>query len=85
VTIVPIVTGPVGPVPAGANVSLPTAHALADVEVFFDGVPLAAGDVTFVSASQIDIVVPPTATPGSHAVALRSAFTAGPTFELQVT
>ncbi len=85
VTIVPIVTGPGGPVAPGANVSLATAHVLADVEVFFDGVPLAAGDVTFVSASQVDIVVPATAAPGSHAVSLRSAFTAGPAFELQVS
>ncbi len=80
-TVVPAVLGPTGPVAAGATVSLDTAHAGSDVEVFFDGVALDGADVTFVSATQVDIVVPSTAAAGSHEVALRTGRTAGPVFD----
>lgn len=80
-TLAPAVFGPTGPVAAGATVSLDTAHVGTDVEVFFDGVALDAGDVTFVSATQVDIVVPATAVAGAHQVAVRSGRTAGPVFD----
>lgn len=81
VTVVPVVTGPTGAVAAGSTVSLATAHADADVEVFFDGVRLSDVDVTFVSPTQVDIVVPSTAAAGQRTLMLRSAFTAGSAFD----
>ncbi|MGH1491155.1 MAG: DUF4255 domain-containing protein [Acidimicrobiales bacterium] len=81
ITLVPAVTAAPTPGAAGSTVALATTHAGEDVEVFFDGVALDPADVTFVSATQVDIVVPLTAATGMHSVALRSAQTAGPVFE----
>lgn len=81
VTLVPVVLGTAGPVAGGATATLDTAHAAADVEVFFDGVALDPADVTFVSAVRVDIAVPATATPGTHQLALRAGRTAGPVFD----
>ena len=61
--------------------SLTTAHAGTDVEVFLDGVRLADADVTVVGPTQVDVVVPSGTSPGTHRVGLRSAFTAGPELE----
>jgi hypothetical protein len=80
-TLVPAVTGPAGPVAAGANLSLATEHAAPDVEVFVDGVAVPADDVNFVSATQVDIVVPATTSIGPRSLMLRAAHTAGPVFD----
>lgn len=82
ITLVPVVAaGPGAPIPAGATATLTTAHVAADVEVFFDGTALPAGDVTVVSPTQVDITVPPGAGAGPHRIMLRSAFVAGPPFD----
>ena len=82
VTLVPtVVAAPAGAVAAGTTATLTTAHVGADAEVFFDGAPLPAADVTVVSPTQVDITVPVAAAAGPHRIMLRSAFTAGPAFE----
>jgi hypothetical protein len=80
-TLVPAVTGPAGPVAAGANLSLVTEHAAPDVEVFIGGISVPVADVTFVSPTQVDIVVPATTPAGPRPVMLRAAQTAGPIFD----
>lgn len=80
-TLVPAVTGPAGPVAVGASLSLVTEHATPDVKVFFDGAALPDADVTFMSPTQIDIVVPATAASGPRPIMLRAAHTAGPVFD----
>jgi hypothetical protein len=81
VTLVPTVVATSGPVAAGASVTLTTAHVGATADVFLDGVRLDDGDVTVVSPTQIDVVVPAATTAGSHRLMLRSAHTAGPEFD----
>lgn len=80
ITLVPLITGPTGSAARGSTVSLVTAHALADVEVFLDSRSLSTADIAFVSPTRVDIVIPTSATPGPRPLALRSAFTAGPVF-----
>ncbi len=80
-TLVPTVLGTGGAVAAGAVATLNTAHAADDVEVFLDGLAVASTDVTFVSATQVDFVVPASTVAGSHQVGLRAGHTAGPVFD----
>jgi hypothetical protein len=83
VTIVPVITGVVPPAQpvARANVArLSTAHAMPDVEVFYDGVRRPDSDVTFVSPTDVRFVVPTGVAPGNPSLMLRSASTAGPVF-----
>lgn len=80
VTLVPTVLAATGPVAPGATSTLTTAHAGTSVEVFIDGARVDAGDVTVVSPTQVDVVVPAGTSTGTHGVMLRSAFTAGPEF-----
>jgi hypothetical protein len=76
VTVVPVVTTAPNPVAKNATVSLTTAHAAADVEVFVRGKRL--DNVTFVSPTKVNVVVP-TATPSGPAdVVLRAGKVAGP-------
>ncbi len=75
-TVVPKLTGAPNPVPKNVGVSFQTAHAAPDVEVFVGGKRLQ--DVTCVSPTQVDVVVP-TATPSGPAdVVLRAGKVAGP-------
>ena len=78
VTLVPTIVSTSGPVAAGASVTLTTAHVGVTAEVFLDGVRLDAGDVTVVSPTQVDVLVPGATAPGTHRLMLRSAQTAGP-------
>lgn len=80
ITLVPTVLATSGPVAAGGTVTLTTAHVGSDVEVFVDGIRLADADVTPVSPTHVDVVVPAATPPGGHRVLLRSAHTAGPEF-----
>jgi len=84
-TLVPAVTAPVGAVARSGTVSLVTAHAAPDVEVFLNGAPVPAGDVTPVSATQVDVTVPPTAAVGTGTITLRAAKVAGPDAEVTIT
>jgi hypothetical protein len=82
-TLVPIIRGlvpPGGPVAAGNTARLATAHVTPDVEVFFDGERLPDQSVTFISPTEVRVIVPPGATVGNPTLMLRSASTAGPTF-----
>ena len=79
-TLVPTVLA-TAPVAAGGTATLATAHVGADTEVFVDGLPVPDADVTVVAPTQVDVVVPVGTTTGTHRVALRSAFTAGPEFD----
>jgi Pvc16 N-terminal domain len=75
-TVVPALTGAPNPVPKNTGVSLQTAHAAPDVEVFVRGKRV--DSVTFVSPVQVDVVIP-TATPSGPAdVVLRAGKVAGP-------
>jgi hypothetical protein len=75
-TVVPALSGAPNPVPKNAGVSLQTAHAAPDVEVFVRGKRV--DNVTFVSPVQVDVVIP-TATPSGPAdVVLRAGKVAGP-------
>lgn len=75
-TVVPVLTGAPTPVPKNVPVSLHTAHAAPDVEVFVLGKRVQ--DVTFVSPTQVDVVLPPTTPSGPADVVLRAGKVAGP-------
>ncbi len=81
-TLVPAVTGPAGPLAKGTPVTLDTAHSAGDVEVFLDGVPLAG--VSFVSATAVQVTLPPATPAGAAEVALRAGKVAGPVRQIQV-
>lgn len=81
VTLVPTIVATSGPIAAGGTVTLTTAHVVSTAEVFLDGVRLDDTDVTVVSPTQVDVVVPAATTTGSHRLMLRSAQTAGPDFD----
>jgi len=76
-TVVPTVTPPGAAIAAGAPVTLDTAHAAPDVEVFLAGRRLA--NVTFVSPTQVTVVIPPGTPAGPAEIALRAGKVAGPT------
>ena len=76
-TVVPAVTGPATPLPKNTPVSLDTVHAASDVEVFLGGLRLA--DVTFVSATEVQVTIPPATPSGATGVVLRAGKVAGPT------
>jgi hypothetical protein len=78
VDLVPTVTTPVGTVGRGSSVSLATAHAASDIEVFLNGVALTGAQVTFVSATEVDIAIPATAAAGPGTITLRAGKVAGP-------
>ena len=75
-TVVPLLTGAPTPVPKNVSVSLHTAHAAPDVEVFVLG--RRVQDVTFVSPTQVDVVLPTTTPSGPADVVLRAGKVAGP-------
>jgi len=75
-TVVPVLTGAPDPVPKNASVSLQTAHAAADVEVFVRGRPV--DDVTYVSPTQVDVVISAATPSGPADVVLRAGKVAGP-------
>ncbi len=75
-TVVPALTGAPNPVPKSVGVSLQTAHAAPDVEVFVRGKPV--DDVTFVSPVQVDVVIPAATPSGPADVVLRAGKVAGP-------
>jgi hypothetical protein len=82
VTVVPIVTGPAGPIARNVPVALATAHAAPDVEVFVGGVPLMASAVSFVSATHVEVTIPAATPPGTTHVGLRANKVAGPLVEV---
>ena len=84
VTVVPVVTGPPGPIAKNAPVMLATAHAASDVEMFVGGVPLAASAVGFVSATQVQVTIPSATPSGPTQVGLRANKVAGPLVEVTV-
>jgi hypothetical protein len=75
-TVVPALTGAPSPVPKNATVSLETAHAAPDVEVFVLGKRVT--HVTFVSPTQVDVVLPTSTPSGPADVLLRAGKVAGP-------
>ena len=75
-TVVPALTGAPNPVPKNVGVSFQTAHAASDVEVFVLGKRLQ--NVTFVSATQVNVVVPNATPSGPADVVLRAGKVAGP-------
>jgi hypothetical protein len=81
-TIVPAVTGPPGPLQRGSPVTLDTAHAAPDVEVFVAGVRLDPGDVAFVSATEVEVTIPTATPPGPAELMLRAGKVAGPPNEV---
>jgi hypothetical protein len=83
-TVVPVVTGPATPVPAGAPSSLETAHAAADVEVFVAGARLPDDDVEFVSATEVRVTLPVATPAGPVEVSLRAGRVAGPAATVEV-
>lgn len=84
VTVVPLVTGPATPVAAGAPVSLETAHAAPDVEVFVAGARLPDDDVEFVSATEVRVTLPSATPAGPAEVTLRAGRVAGPVATVEV-
>jgi uncharacterized protein (TIGR03437 family) len=80
---VPTITGttPVATAAAGATVHLAVEHAARDLEVVLRGKVLPAANVTFVSATQVDVKIPAGAAAGPAPLALRANKTAGPTHE----
>lgn len=79
VGIVPLVTA-APPAAAGGTVALSAAHADPQVEAFLDNRPLPTDAVRYVSRSQVDIDLPGSTDPGSHAVSLRVNGFTGPPF-----
>ena len=75
-TVVPVLTGAPNPVPKNTGVSFQTAHAAPDVEVFVRGKRV--DDVTFVSPTQVDVVIPAATPSGPADVVLRAGKVAGP-------
>jgi hypothetical protein len=84
VTVVPRVTGPNTPLPTGVPVSLETAHAAGDVEVFVGGRGLAADQVSFVSPTEVLATIPAATPSGPAQVMLRASKVAGPVTELTI-
>jgi hypothetical protein len=80
-TVVPTVVSVTGTATAGGSVTATTAHCGADTEVFVDGRPVAASNVT---ATSVTFAVPADTSPGGHALALRSQRVAGPAFPFEV-
>jgi len=80
IRLVPAVTAPTGTVSKAAPVNLSTSHAAPDVEVFVRGVRLDPASVTFKSATQVQIQLPPTAPSGPAPVTLRAGKVAGPPY-----
>jgi hypothetical protein len=83
-TVVPVVTGPATPVPAGAPATLATAHVAADVEVFVAGARLPDDDVEFVSATEVRVTLPAATPAGPVEVSLRAGRVAGPAATVEV-
>ena len=79
-SVAPTIAGPAGPVAAGATVSLTTAHATADVEVFLRGRRVPPSAAVFVSATQVDVTVAAGTPAGPLPAALRAGRVAGPVF-----
>jgi hypothetical protein len=84
ITVVPVVTGPATPVATNTPVGLDTAHAAADVEVFVGGVRLDPADVTFQSATQVEVTIPAATPSGPTDVGLRANKVAGPAAPLTI-
>jgi Pvc16 N-terminal domain len=84
VTVVPVATGPSTPLAKGVPVDLDTAHAAEDVEVFVAGQRLAPASVSFVSATKLQITIPPATPGGPTEVVLRAGKVAGPTAGIEV-
>lgn len=82
VTVVPVVTNAPNPIAKNTSVSLQTAHAAADVEVFVLGKRL--DNVIFVSPTQVDVVIPPATPSGPADVVLRAGKVAGPASDVNI-
>lgn len=81
-TLVPAITGTTpGSAAAGATVNLAVEHAAPDVEVFLRGLVLPAGNVVFVSPTQVNVTIPAATTAGPAPLTLRVNKTGGPTYE----
>jgi hypothetical protein len=74
-TVAPMLAGAPNPVPKNVGVTLQTAHAAPDVEVFVLGKRL--DSVTFVSPTQVDVVIPTSTPSGPADVVLRAGKVAG--------
>ena len=85
ITLVPAVTAAIGSVARGATVALATAHSAADVEVFLAGVRVPPTDVSFVSATQMNVTIPNSAPTGAQALVLRAGKVAGPDASVTIT
>ena len=83
-TVVPVVTGPSGPLAKGSPTDLDTAHAAADVEVFLDGGRLDPGTTTFVTPTRVTVTIPASAAAGPAGIALRAGKVAGPVTSVEV-
>jgi hypothetical protein len=75
-TVVPRLTNAPNPIAKNVTETFQTAHASPDVEVFVLGKRLA--DVTFVSPTHVDVVIPPATPSGPADVVLRARKVAGP-------
>lgn len=80
-TLVPRITAAPASAAAGADVTLTTAHAAPDVEVFLRGEAVSAPAVHYVSPTEVRVTVPPAAVTGPAQLTLRAGKTAGPAYE----
>lgn len=83
-TVVPVVTGPVAPLAKGTPVTLDTAHAAPDVEVFVNGARLDPATVAFESPTSVTVTIPPATPSGPADIALRAGKVAGPAGTVEV-
>jgi len=83
-TVVPVVTGPAGPLAKGAPVALQTAHAADDVEVFLDGARLDVATAPAPTATAVTVTIPPATPAGPASIALRAGKAAGPATAVEV-
>lgn len=83
-TVVPVLTGPAGPLAKGSPIALDTAHGGPDVEVFLDGARLPVAPAPAPTATTVTVTIPPATAPGPAEIALRAGKVAGPATIVEV-
>ncbi len=77
-------TGPGTPLATGVPVTLETAHAASDVEVFLGGKQLPPDQVSFVSQTALSVTIPAATPAGPAEVMLRANKVAGPVTQVTI-
>ncbi len=83
-TVVPLVTGPAGPLAKGVPLALDTAHGAPDVEVFLDGARLDVAAAPAPTATELTVTIGPATPAGPATIALRAGKVAGPDVTVEV-